>query len=241
MRYAFISDIHGNLHALDLTLADLEHQQIDQIICLGDIASLGPQPREVIARLRHLRIPILMGNHETYLLQPHLTQAHHPWLRAAEQWCVSLLEADELAFLSTFPAHLRLAPTERTSLFCFHGSPRSNEEFLYPPTPAETISEIFDEYSDTLFIGGHTHVQLARQHKGRLLLNPGSVGAPFEFPRHGPNQRIFPWAEYAIVEVTEEHLTTSLHRIPIHFEQLAQSARASGIPDVEFWLSTWVV
>lgn len=241
MRYAFISDIHGNLHALDLALAAIEHQQVDQILCLGDIASLGPQPREVIARLRALQIPSLMGNHETYLLQPELTEAHHPWLRAAERWCVSLLNADELAFLSTFPAHLRLNPNDRTSLFCFHGSPRSNEEFLFPPTSSETLSEIFDTYTDTLFIGGHTHIQLARQHKGQLLLNPGSIGAPFEFPRRGPNQRIFPWAEYAIVDVTEEHLTTTLHRIPIQFEQLAQSARASGIPDVEFWLSTWVM
>jgi len=63
MRFAFISDIHGNLHALDLVLADLERTGVDQLICLGDIASLGPQPREVIARL------FLFGNRMVAILR----------------------------------------------------------------------------------------------------------------------------------------------------------------------------
>ena len=51
MRFAFISDIHGNLQSLELVLTDLQQTKVDQIVCLGDVASFGPQPREVIARL----------------------------------------------------------------------------------------------------------------------------------------------------------------------------------------------
>ena len=61
MRYAFISDIHGNLQSLELVLADIKQVQVDQIVCLGDVASLGPQPREVIARLRELQTPYRNG------------------------------------------------------------------------------------------------------------------------------------------------------------------------------------
>lgn len=239
MRFAFISDIHGNLHALEVVLADLEHAQIDQIVCLGDVASLGPQPREVIARLKQLQIPIIMGNHETYLLNPQLTEKHHPWLRAAERWCLEQLSANDLGFLRSFQPQLSFSLNQDTTLLCFHGSPRSNEEWLYSTTPSDTLDEIFDGQIAKVMVGGHTHVQMVRQHRGIMLLNPGSIGMPFEFPMRGPNQHIFRWAEYAILEMMAGKLTTSLQRLPIDFEHLARTARASGLPDVEFWLSTW--
>ena len=241
MRLAFISDIHGNLHALELVLAELQLSQVDQIVCLGDVASLGPQPREVIARLQQLEIPIIMGNHDNYLLNPSLTENHHPWLRAAELWCVTQLTANDLNYLGTFKPQITFHPDPKTTLLCFHGSPRSNEEFLYPTTPAETLNEVFDGQSAQVLIGGHTHVQMVRQHKSMLFLNPGSVGAPLEFPMRGPDQHIFRWAEYAILETNDGKLSISLHRLPIDFEALAQVSRASGLPDVEFWLSTWTI
>ena len=73
MRFGLISDIHGNLQALDLVLAELGKTPVDALVCLGDVASLGPQPRQVLARLRQLQIPVVMGNHDNYLLNPQLT------------------------------------------------------------------------------------------------------------------------------------------------------------------------
>jgi predicted phosphodiesterase len=183
---------------------------------------------------------MVMGNHETYLLNPQLTETHHPWLRAVEQWCLAQISTDELDFLSSFQSQLSFRVAPDVTLLCYHGSPRSNEEFLYPTTPSETLNEVFAGQSAQVLVGGHTHVQMVRQHKGLMLLNPGSVGMPMEFPMRGPNQHIFRWAEYAILEVEEDgRLTTHLHRRPIDFESLAQTARASGLPDIEFWLSTW--
>jgi len=241
MRFAFISDIHGNLHALDVVLADLQAAQVDQMVCLGDVASLGPQPREVIARLRQLNIPIIMGNHETYLLNPQLTDKHHPWLRAAELWCLSQLSADDLNFLRSFQPQLSFTLDPETTLLCFHGSPRSNEEFIYPNTSPETLNDFFAGQSAQVLVGGHTHVQMTRQHRGALVVNPGSVGMPCEFPMRGQNQHYLRWAEYAILEMKEGSLAINLQRLPIDFEYLAQTARASSLPDVEFWLSNWSV
>jgi len=239
MRYAFISDIHGNLSSLELVLKDIQSEDVDQIVCLGDVASLGPQPIEVIARLRELQIPVIMGNHDNYLLNLQLTENQHPWMRSAEAWCRSKMSGDELNFLSSFQPQLRLPFNENTSLLCYHGSLRSNEEFLYPDVPSETLDEIFGGQGAKLLIGGHTHVQMVRQHKQMTLLNPGSVGMPFEFPKRGENQHALRRAEYAIADMTDCKLAIDLRQLPIDFDKMVQTARASGLPDVDFWVSTW--
>jgi predicted phosphodiesterase len=70
MRIAIISDIHGNMVALDAALADIESEHVDQIVCLGDVAEFGPHPREVLARLRALGCPVIMGNTDERLIDP---------------------------------------------------------------------------------------------------------------------------------------------------------------------------
>ncbi|MCA9955058.1 MAG: metallophosphoesterase family protein, partial [Anaerolineales bacterium] len=67
MRIALISDIHGNFVSLQAVIADIERQNVNEIIFLGDAATLGPQPHEVLQLLRQLGCPCIIGNHETYL------------------------------------------------------------------------------------------------------------------------------------------------------------------------------
>ena len=239
MRLAIISDIHGNLHALELVLSDLGKANVDQVVCLGDVASLGPQPREVIARLKELKIPTIMGNHDNYLLNPELTKSHLPWLRELELWCRGLLSEDDMDFLSSFQPQISFPLDQNTTITCFHGSLRSNEEFLFPDTPSETLEEIFAGQDTKLFSGGHTHVQMLRQYKDVTLLNPGSVGMPFEYPTPGPDMRAYRRAEYGIVEMKNSRLNFDLRRIPIDFSQIAEAARLSNMPSWEFWLKAW--
>lgn len=239
MRYAIISDIHGNIHSLELVLADIQKTAVDQIICLGDVASLGPKPVEVIARLRELEIPTIMGNHDEYLLNLQLTENHHPWLRAMEKWAAEKLSKDDIDFLRSFPPQLTFPLDDKTNMLCFHGSLRSHEEFLYPTVTPETLDEIFSGQDARMLVGGHTHVQMIRQHGHMTLLNPGSVGMPFEFPTRGPEPRALLRTEYAIVDMTDGKLTFDLYQLPINFELFTATAIASGMPEVDLWLSTW--
>lgn len=239
MRYAIISDIHGNLHSLELVLADIQKTGADHIICLGDVASLGPKPVEVIARLRELEIPTVMGNHDDYLLNLELTENHHPWLRAMEKWAAEKLSEDDLDFLQSFPPHLTFPLDDKTNMLCFHGSLRSHEEFLYPTVTPETLDEIFNGQVARVLVGGHTHVQMIRQHGHMTLLNPGSVGMPFEFPIRGPEPRALLRTEYAIIDMTNGKLTFDLYQLPIDFELFTATAIASGMPEADLWLSTW--
>lgn len=239
MRFAFISDIHGNLYSLELVLADIQQANVDQIVCLGDVASLGPQPREVIARLKGLQIPIIMGNHDNYLLDLHLTEDHLPWLRAAEVWCRSQLTRDDLEFLQSFQPNLSLSPDQNTKMLCYHGSLRSNEEFLYPDTSPETLDEIFAGQEKNILIGGHTHVQMLRPHREVTLLNPGSVGMPFEFPTQGSALRAIRRAEYAIVDAKDGDITFNMRQLPIDFDEMLKPIRGSSLPDADVWISMW--
>src|SRR6185437_11840199 len=102
---AILADIHGNLPALDAVLACVNAEGIDRIICLGDVATLGPQPREVIARLRLLGCPVVMGNTDAILLalQRDESTMSDDWSNEAfDNWCARQLTDDDLAYLRTF-------------------------------------------------------------------------------------------------------------------------------------------
>ena len=146
----------------------------------------------------------------------------------------------DLDFLRSFQPQLTFALDQNTTLLAFHGTPRSNEEFLYPDTPAETLDEIFGGQTAQILVGGHTHVQMVSQHGKMTLVNPGSVGMPFEYPISGTNRRVYPRAEYAIIDMTDGELTINLHRSPIDFDEVQKTARASSMPEVDAWLSTWI-
>ena len=101
---ALIADIHGNLAALDAVLDALQAKPSDQIICLGDVAATGPQPREVLRRLRELGCPVVMGNADAELLDmpPSGTETDEESLRIADisRWGAAQLDEADRAFLS---------------------------------------------------------------------------------------------------------------------------------------------
>ena len=104
MRIALISDIHGMYVALEAVLADIQHQHVDQIICLGDVATLGPQPYEVVARLKALACPCIMGNHDVFLLDAELihTYTSVPMVLEPVDWCVRQLTTTDVEYVRSF-------------------------------------------------------------------------------------------------------------------------------------------
>src|SRR5439155_22525892 len=130
MRVALISDIHANDVALQAVMADIKRVGVQQIICLGDVATLRPCPGAVIQTLRDLRCPCILGNHEAFLLDPDLIQTYTevPVVVEAVDWCRGRLSADELDFLRTFRPSLEIPLDPHSTLLLFHGSPRSHME-----------------------------------------------------------------------------------------------------------------
>ncbi len=102
MRIGLISDIHGNLFALEAVLAELDREKLDDLICLGDVAALGPEPGAVLARLRALRCPVVMGNTDAWLLSPPTTVADEID-RVLTPWCIAQFSDADLAYIRAFP------------------------------------------------------------------------------------------------------------------------------------------
>jgi putative phosphoesterase len=242
MRIALLSDIHGNFVSLKAVWHDLERQGVDQVICLGDVATLGPQPREVVAFLREKKVLCVMGNHDEFLLNPRIlhTYMDAPWFAESIHWCIGELVPGDLSFLRTFKPLLNISFNDETNMLCFHGSPHSNIDIILATTPAKEVNKKLKGYRATIMAGGHTHVQMFRQHSGLILLNPGSVGMPFEQMPFVGAPRVLPQAEYAIVSWQDEVLGAELRRVPIDLTVVKQAALDSQLPEHEDWIRNWL-
>jgi predicted phosphodiesterase len=232
LRVALISDVHGNAIALEAVLRDIAQVGVDQTICLGDTATLGPSPFEVLGTLRDLRIPCIMGNHDAFLLDPSLlvTYTQAPAVIAAVDWCRATLPPWAIEFVDTFVPGMDVDLGNSVSLHLFHGTPRSHMEDLLCTASVEQVEDMLGARRATVMAGGHTHVQMLRQHRGTLLVNPGSVGAPFkEFVDHAP-PTIMPYSEYATVEAKRGGVQVTLRRVTVDRLAMFDAAVATSNP-----------
>lgn len=120
MRIAIISDIHGNLTALQAVLADIKLQKVDDIICLGDIVTLGPQPKEVLNTLKELNCVIIKGNHDAAVVDPEMAEEYEitEYLIPDLYWCRERLTMEDLKLIEGFKTtHEMVLPNGVNVLF----------------------------------------------------------------------------------------------------------------------------
>lgn len=205
MRLAVLSDIHGNLTALDVALADLEAQgEVDQVWILGDLAAFGPRPAECIRKVFDLRetlgkekVQIIGGNTDRYLVNgirpysPAVKEAE-AFPKLAESWQVRDTALNWSVQQLTFEDYEKLAGIlgRETGLnvpgygyvIGYHGTPGDDEGFLRPETDEEEAMDSLLDREGRLGIGGHIHVQMQRTLGRWHVVNVGSVGLSFDAP-----------------------------------------------------------
>src|SRR5262245_53448353 len=145
MRIAIIADVHANRVALDAALADIAALQPEQIVCLGDVAATGPQPRQVVERLRALTCPVVMGNADAWLLEPQPFESGDEDMRrfeAIDHWCAAQLSPIDMAYLRTFQPTVELPLGAGATLLCCHGSPLSNTDIIRATTPDDELERM---------------------------------------------------------------------------------------------------
>jgi predicted phosphodiesterase len=173
-----------------------------------------------------------MGNHDDFLISPALIRTYTdvPIVVSAIEWTRAEVSNEDLDFVSTFVRELEVPLEGGQTLLLFHGSPRSNVEDLLATTPPDDFETLLAGRRATVMAGGHTHVQMLRQHRGTLVVNPGSVGMPFrEYVGGGP-PTLIPHAEYAVVDSRGGNVTVELRRVELDRKLLRNSVERDGNP-----------
>ena len=233
MRVALISDLHGNEAALRAVLADAERRGSDRIYCLGDVCTLGPRPREVLALVREHCHGWILGNHDEFLLDSHLLQTYTEAqvVMQSVEWCAERMTEHDLDFIRAFRAEQRVELDGGAALQLFHGTPTSHMTNLLATTPPGELDAMLAGRTATVLAGGHTHVAMVRQHKGMLLVNPGSCGAPFREFVGGLAPTLMPYAEYALVECSPTGLVNAtVCRVAVDARQVHRALQGSNHP-----------
>jgi putative phosphoesterase len=239
MRIGFISDIHGNLPALDAVLADLARQDLDRIVCLGDIC-FGPQAHECLARVRELECPVVLGNWDSWSIEgfPPADDPVGIMLYEIGAWWAKQLDDEDRGFVSTFVPTLEVPLESGQTMLCFHGSPHSFSDWIFATTPDSDLEDLFDGIEASVLVGGHTHLQMLRRFGQSVILNPGSVGQPFS--QWWPRQiRVAHWAEYGVIETDGDHVAFELRRVPFDLEALLRLLAESKMPHRRWWIDSW--
>lgn len=242
MRIAFVSDIHGNLPALQAVMTDIARSGVDRVINLGDSLS-GPLLPEETAQVLMMQDWLhLGGNHERQLLDRSIER-----MDASDAHARKRLSEQSLRWIATQGTMHRIDD----AVFLCHGSPRSDlEYFLETVTPQgirlATADEIAERRGHTparLIACGHSHLPRAlRAPDGCLLLNPGSVGLPGYEDDHLYPHRVengSPDARYAIAERGPDgSWSAELRAVPYDFQAMAELARRNGREDWAVPLTT---
>jgi diadenosine tetraphosphatase ApaH/serine/threonine PP2A family protein phosphatase len=233
MRVVIISDIHSNVPALEAVLKDAPSDL--PIWCLGDLVGYGPNPNECVELLRDLEVECIVGNHDWAVMNKVDVQGFNPDAQHSVIWTQMQLKPENLAYLESLPLSLT-----KGDFTLVHGSPREPvwEYILYPP-----IARLnFAYFSTSYCFVGHTHVPVIFRFqtkdgervceseqliengpqplgKGRLIINPGSVGQP----RDGDAR-----ASYAILDT--DALTLEHRRIHYDIAEIQERMERVDLP-----------
>jgi putative phosphoesterase len=242
MRIAFLSDIHGNFTALQAVLADMKSQSVDQVVCLGDVATLGPQPVEVLNTLRELKCVYIKGNHDAATLDPEGAEQYDiaSHLIPDLHWCKDRLSPDDLGFINSFKPVHEINLLNGNQILAFHGSPLSYTDVIQATTPDRQLDIYFKGQKANIFIGGHTHIQMVRRHDSKLILNAGSIGNAFKFAyTPGSSVHLLPWAEYMIIEQSSDSLGIDARRVPFDTDEIIKKVKENHPPCTPWWLNQY--
>jgi predicted phosphodiesterase len=236
MRIAAITDIHGNLPALDAVLAEIAREGVEAIVNLGDILSGPLWPAETADRLMPLNLPTLAGNHERQVLTQALER-----MSPTDRHTAPRLSDTHRRWLASLPPVI----TFSDEVFLCHGTPTSDLQYFLetvipgegehgsPGVRAATAQEIAQRLGGVrhaLVLCGHTHMPRIARVSGTLIVNPGSVGLPAFDDDHVHFHRIetgSPHARWALVERGAAGWSAQLRATAYDWEAAAQQAEGN--------------
>lgn len=222
-RLAILSDLHGNLPALEAVFSDLHNHEIDHVIVPGDVISFGPFSRQVAEYVLKNGCSVIRGNNELFLTDYKTPRAPEEWndpiQYAPTAWLDSQFDHKLKTIIGSWPDSLNLRFRDAPPIRVFHGTPHSSWEPIYWTMKDDEIEKHLNGVEEEFVICGHTHLPLNRQVGKWRIFNPGSVGVPLD--------GIFS-ASYMVLHGDEHGWLPSFQRVPFDYAPVFEEFERSG-------------
>jgi predicted phosphodiesterase len=224
---AVITDIHGNLPALQAALARIEALGVQRVFCGGDLVGYGPHPNEVCALIAQRRIPTIHGNYDYAIARDEedcgcaYVTAHDRKLgQLSVDWTLANTSRESKEFMRGLCFDLRF-PVGGVDVHLVHGSPRKVNEYLFEDKPATLYERLAAAESGPVLAFGHTHKPWVREYGRVLFVNCGSVGKP----KDGD-----PRAAFVVLRATGDGVGVTVERVAYDAGAVAAEVREAGLP-----------
>jgi diadenosine tetraphosphatase ApaH/serine/threonine PP2A family protein phosphatase len=232
MKFAIISDIHSNAHALSAVFEEIEKHNVDKMFALGDLVGYNAYPSEAVEMIRKRNIPSIMGNHDIVCCGLENPIWFNAAAREAALWTRKRLTEEHMRYLKSLPNEAHLDDTT----YAVHGSPLSRDDYIVDLMDAINNFQHLPSTAIRICLYGHSHIpaifsDIGPSHdfayvgkhelsaRNRYFINPGSVGQP----RDGD-----PRASFAILDL--EELTVEIIRVQYDIDAAASAVLKAGLP-----------
>ncbi len=223
MRLVVLSDVHGNLPALEAVIDELSDHEIDGIIFAGDLVG-GPQPVETFQRLSSLGAIMISGNSDTNFFKLRTGQAPKEWYESLQfallRWADKRIDDITFNCLQSLPQQRCIKFEGTSSIRVVHGSPRNQSEEIFPDRNPEILDIALSQIDDPVFVCGHTHIPWKIEVGGRLAFNPGAVCGPL-------NGQVC--AQYAIMNWEKDCWQVEHHLVQYDLDLIRTAFHESGL------------
>ena len=225
---AVITDLHGNLAALQAALARIEELGIESVFCGGDLVGYGPHPDEVCALIAERDIPTIYGNYDYAISRDledcgcaYITPHDRELGQRSVDWTLAHTSQPAKDFMRGLPFDLHF-PIDNSDVHLVHGSPRKVNEYLFEEKPARLYERLAAAEVDPVLVFGHTHKPWVHEYGGVLFVNCGSVGKP----KDGD-----PRAAFAVLTASADGVDVSIERVDYDTQTVAAEVRHAGLPE----------
>jgi putative phosphoesterase len=227
MRVAVVTDIHGNLPALEAAFAWIDGNGIDEVYCGGDLVGYGPRPNEVCRLIEDRRIPTIYGNYDWAIARDeedcgcaYVDKHDREIGQLSVDWTLANTDQRSKDFMRELPFDRRFELAgKRVRLV--HGSPRKVNEYLFEDKPQKTFERIAAGADSDVLLFGHTHKPWVHEYGGVLFVNCGSIGKPKDGDPRGC---------FALLAENGDDIEVELVRVDYDADAVAGEMRERGLP-----------